>query len=566
MIDLGVLIISFVVLIFGIGPALMPLDLGSPLRRVTVGIAASLTALYLLGFSYYLLNVPVFAYWSVFIAAVVVAWFRRRRLLELWSDRDVRHVTLAWAAIAAWVLGWQSTVYSYSGATWQGDCYEHFDRSRFFLRHWDIHFKFLGAYSVSSRPPLVNIVTGVLRALAGGKFYVYQAVCALLASLVVWPTCLLQQRFTRPGASARIGWAILLLMALPALVQNASFTWTKLPTAFFVLTGLALLLDWPANFPTRLAGWLTLTAGMLAHYSAGPWIVAVALAEFFRNSTGWRRLFSRQAVVVALACGLLFATWIGWSALRLGLHETLESNTTVADGAGMTWHQRLEHVADNLYYTAVPVLFRKVDYGGYLAADPAVRVRDSYFNAVQSSALMIAGSLGVVIASCLLWSERKSIDWRGAHYWVILIGVAVLLGIAVHTEVIELGVGQICLLPFALLVVAWLAARIPETRILRWVLIPGLIADFVLGICLHFSVQSLWLPRWRYPGKSDFDLIQMFGHGARCNLQARQSLGQPYLYDLPGAPLMTALLLGVAVVLLGIGFRVSASREQRPLS
>lgn len=562
MIGLGVLFIFFVVSVFGIGPALLPVKFGSPLQRVTVGVAASLTVIFLLGFGIYVWNLPANAHWLLLVAPVAFAWHGRHRLAQLWGNAEVRRGALAWLAVTLWLMGWQFTVFSYSGATWQVDWYEHYDRARFFLEHGDIHHRFLGAYSLSARPPLANVVTAMFLSLAGVKFYVYQATCVLLASLVVWPFCLLQQRLARPGESVRTGWTILLLMALPALVQNAAFTWTKLPTVFFILTGLALLSERTPAFPLRLAGWLSLTAGMLAHYSAGPWIVALAIAGMVRNPAGWRQVIGRQGLVIGLACGLLFATWLGWSAQHLGMGETLGSNSTVLDGAGLSWRKRLGNAVENLYYTAVPVLFRNVDYGGYTPDDPIVRLRDHYFNAVQSSALMIAGSLGVVVAGCLLWVERKQIDWTGARYWGVLLGIGLVLGTVVHTEVVPLGVAQICLLPFALLVVAWLAARLPGHPLLRGIHTLGLLADISLGIVLHFAVQSLWLPRWFHPGESEYHVIYQFGHGARTNFDYRERISEPFLYDLPGALPATLLLLLAAIVLLVTGFRVSGIADR----
>lgn len=563
MIGLGVLFIFFVISIFGIGPALLPVKLGSPLQRMTVGLAASLTIIFLLGFGIYAWNLPANTHWLLLVAPVAFAWQGRRRLAQLWGDPEVRHGALAWLAVTLWLLGWQFTVFSYSGATWQLDWYEHYDRARYFLEHGDIHHRFLGTYSLSARPPLVNVVSAAYLSLIGVTFHLYQATCVLLASLVVWPVCLLQRRFARPGETGRIGWTILLLLALPALVQNAAFTWTKLPTVFFILTGLTLLSEHAPAFPLRLAGWLSLAAGMLAHYSAGPWIVALAIAGMVRNPAGWRQVIGRQGLVIGLACGLLFATWFGWSAQHLGLGETLGSNSTVMDGTGLSWRQRLDQAAANLYYTAVPVLLRKVDYGGYTPDDPIVLLRDHYFNSVQSSALMIAGSLGVAVAGCLLWVERRQINWTGARYWGCLIGIGLVLGTVVHTEVMPFGVGQVCLLPFALLVVAWLAARLPGHPLLRGMHTLGLLSDLLLGIVLHFAVQSLWLPRWLHPDQGEYQLIYRLGHGARTNFDYRERISEPFLHDLPAALPATLLLLLAAVVLLVAGFRLPATLGRR---
>lgn len=562
MLELWGLFLCFIALVFVVGPALLPASFGSPLLRVTVGTGLSLVILYLGGFALYALQLSAAAHWLLLLPPVLALAGRGRQLVQLYADPLVRRAGLAWLAITAWLLAWQFTVFSYSGATWQSDWHEHYDRARFFVEHWDVHFRFLGVYSLASRPPLANILTGSLMALAGVKFHVFQAASVLLAGLVVWPVCLLQVRFVRPGASVRIGWLVLLLMALPALVQNAAFTWTKLPTTFFILTGLALLLDRAAPFPARLAGWLSLTAGMLAHYSAGPWIAAIAAAGLARDPASWRRMFTRPGLAIGLGCVLLFATWLGWALVQLGVGNTFGSNSTVVDGAGLSLRERLGNAAANLYYTAVPVWFREVNYGGYRAVDPLVHLRDEYFNAVQSSVPMLAGSLGALVAAGLLWRERR--QWQGpdVRYWVTLLGVGLGLGVVVHTTVIVFGVAQICLVSFALLVTAWLAARLPETRLARWVIMPGLVADFLLGIGLHFGVQSLWLVRGRHPELDDAAIINLFGHAARENLAARLKIGGPFLHDLPGALTSTVLLFAVALVLLGACFARPAPAQE----
>ncbi len=563
MLDVLLLFLCFVVVVFGLGPALIPAGFGSPLQRAAAGVAASLVLVYLLGFAIYLTNLPKDAHWVIPVLALAVAARQRRLLAGLFAQREIKAAAAGWLALALWLLGWQFAVFSYSGATWQADWYEHYHRAKFFLSHWELPTRFLGIYSLAARPPLANIDTAAFMALAGGKFHVYQAACALLASLIIWPVLVLQRAFARTGAPARIGWAVLLLMMLPALVENATFTWTKVPATFFILTSIAFLAEPVPFFPRRLAGWLSLTAGMLAHYSTGPWLIGLAVAEFVRNPAILKRGVSRQGLAIGAACVLLFTTWLGWSLVKLGGAETFGSNSTVADGAGLDAGERLRHAALNLYYTSVPVVFRTVDYGPFKPHDAWVAVRDIYFNCVQSSALTMAGALGALVGAGLLMMERRTLDWRGARFWGPLLAVALVLGTAVHTDIVELGLGQICLLPFALVIVAWLAARMPAHPVLRAVALLGVAVDLALGILLHFGIQSFWLLRWRVPGAGEWDLAGLLGHGGRTNYEARQHIVmQPYLFDLPGAPVAIGMLLAAAVILLGAAF--GAARTEAP--
>ncbi len=555
MLDVLLLFSCFALVVFGLGPALIPSGFGTPLQRAVAGVATSLVLVYLLGFGIYLAGLPRETYWALPGLTVFVVTLRRRQLAELCADRDTITGLVGWLALAAWLLAWQCTVFSYSGATWQADWYEHYHRAKFFLDHWDLHTRFLSTYSLAARPPLANIDTAAFLALTGSRFALYQAACVLLASVVIWPVLLLQRAFARDGKRVPTGWVVLLLMTLPALVQNSIFTWTKVPTAFFVLTAIAFLAEPVAFFPRRLAGWLSLTAGMLAHYSAGPWLVALAVAEFVRNPAILKRCLTPRGIAIGAACVVLFSTWLGWSLAKLGSRETFGSNSTVLDGAALTTGQRLQHAALNLYYTTVPVIFRKIDYGPYKSPDALVALRDAYFNSVQSSAPMLAGALGAVVALALLIVERRQLDWRGARFWGPLLATALVVGTAVHTDVINLGVAQICLLPLALIIVAWLAARMPAHPGLRVVGLVGAGIDLALGIVLHGAILSFWLLHRLSPEKPDWQLAQRLGQSGMTNFEARQYIiVQPYLHDQPGAMIAMAILLLIALVFLHATF------------
>jgi hypothetical protein len=550
MMEVVLLVVCFVLVVFGLGPALMPAGFGTPLQRTAAGVAASLVLVYLMAFAIYVAHLPKDAHWVIPVAAVAVLGLRRRQAAALWRNREVAGAFLGWLALAAWLLGWQFAVFSYSGATWQGDWYEHYHRVKFFLGHWELQTRFLGTYSLAARPPLANLDVAAFLALAGSKFHLYQAACTLLASLVIWPMLLLQRAFARAGSTVCPGWLVLLLLALPALIQNAVFPWTKLPAAFFILTAIAFLAEPAPFFPRRLAGWLSLTGGMLAHYSTGPWVIALAVAELVRNPAILRRCVGRQGLVIGLACAGLFSTWLGWSLVKLGSAATFGSNSTVRDGEGLAMGQRLGQVGQNLYYTGVPAFLRKLERDHYRSSDPVVNLRDAYFNAVQSSAPMMAGAFGMLVAAALLWTERRQLDWRGLRYWGPLLGIGFVLGVAVHTEVVPLGLAQICLLPLALIAVAWLAARLPAHPVLRVIALLGAATDLALGILLHFGIQSFWLLRLRQPGANDWILAEILGHGGRTNFYARNhTIAQPYLHDLPGATAFTAGLLLAAILL-----------------
>src|SRR5689334_5101052 len=77
MLEILLLVACFVVVVFGLGPALVPVGFGSPLQRAAVGVAASLVLVYLLAFGLYVANLPKDAHWVIPGLAAVVAVLRR---------------------------------------------------------------------------------------------------------------------------------------------------------------------------------------------------------------------------------------------------------------------------------------------------------------------------------------------------------------------------------------------------------------------------------------------------------------------------------------------------------
>ena len=82
--------------------------------------------------------------------------------------------------------------------------------------------------------------------------------------------------FARRG-SKRILILVGLLACSPMLMQNATYTWTKSLCSFYVIFGLWLYLaGLRKNEASRIvAAFISLAAGMLVHYAAGPYLIFV---------------------------------------------------------------------------------------------------------------------------------------------------------------------------------------------------------------------------------------------------------------------------------------------------
>lgn len=544
------------------GPVLLPASLGSPLHRVAAGVAAAIVVIYLWGMGVFATGLPPWMSLLVFPGAAILGWKRRSMIHELWQDRELRLSAWAAAAVGSGLLGWQFLVNSYSGGTWAGDHWEHYQRAHFFAHQLPLDTTFLGIYSLAARPPLVNVFVSVFPYGDGQGFFVFQTIMVLLGATAIWPVLLLQKYFQQPGRQLQPAWTALLLLCLPAFVQQATYPWTKLVAASFVLLGIALLLPREATWRQRLAGGLALAAGVLAHYSAAPWTIGIIAGLAMGGRLPLHPRAVREHLLIAGCAALLMATWVGWAVMTLGWADTFASNTTVTSGEGLSWGIRGRFFLLNIWLAIMPVPFRTVDLGVFAATDPLAYLRDTFFTLYQSNVIAMAGSTGVVLAGWLMGRSEKgqspAADWR---FWGPLIAISLGVGTFAHTEYVALGLAHIGFLPLPLILVAWLAARAPGDRLIRRLLLVGISFDFALGILLHFSLQSFLPLRWMYPYYPEYDLVHQLGLTSRLNWEGKQNEGMPYLADLTGSLPIAALLLGTALVFL----RVSAQRSPDPI-
>src|SRR5439155_16215574 len=148
------------------------------------------------------------------------------------------------------------------------------------------------------------------------------------------PAALLARRWAGSRAIARLA---VFFMLSPLFVQNATYAWTKLPAAFFVLAALYFFLRAHDADPPRAAPALCATglaAGVLTHYSVAPWALVLAGAWL---AAGWTRrrdaAWWRTLAGALIAAALVLAPWFGWAIATYGARQTFFSNTAVSDQA-----------------------------------------------------------------------------------------------------------------------------------------------------------------------------------------------------------------------------------------
>lgn len=542
-------VVLFAVALGGLSLPWLPLLRRWPeAERPTLAVGLGLIAGYLAVFAAYGAGARLGWFWLAPLAGWIWTLSRQRPATrEFFRDSATRAALKLYAIVALWCLGCHALIVTYSGAAWQVDWWEHYDRTHFFLAHWPLGFRFADIYPLTARPPLVNLWSAALLSGSGGAFYHHQIFLTLLSCLVVLPLAALVQRWR--GTNASLPLLALVLMACPVFMQNATFPWTKLVAAFFVLAAwLQLTATRGELTPARYLGAaLALAAGVLAHYSVGPWICALALAWIATRAGELRDAPARRAIGIgALAAALLLATWIGWAVAHYGWRSTFADNTTVSLAPGGTLAERAARAGANLFHTLWPVSTVGLHHP-MLAQDSALgRLRDQWFILYQLKLWWTLGLAGGVVLVAALWRERPG---RTALFATVASVAVILIGTVTHSQPDVLGLAHIALQPLTLLALAWLVARADGfPRGLRWLWGAGLAADFALGVALHFGVQSGWLDRW-LRSVAPADIWRSYTQAAAVGFENKVNLHLTFLADLASAVWAGALLAAALFLL-----------------
>ena len=546
-------LVVFVGQVFGLG---LPVVAGwrlAPAERIGAGAAVGVVLLYLFALADYWLQLPPWAVGLAPLAALGLLAARRRACAGLLREPDARRLLGAWLLVAGWCLGFLALVRNYSGGGWALDWADHYTRAQLFLHHLPSHWRLYGGDHLPTRPPLVNAVTAVFLGLTRGDFPCFQIFTTLLGTLAFLPVWQFAGRFgpNPPRAQALV---TLLFMVNPSILQNSTFAWTKLPTVFFVLTGLLCFLPaLAAGSRRRLAAAFSfLAAGVLAHYSAGPYVVALAAAYFWWRRTRWRRAgFWRDTVLCALPAALLLATWFGWSLAEFGARDTFLSNTSVTESTVRSWSGFLPEKSHNVFNTLVPHFLRPVNYSLIAQHSRAGFLRDYFFQLYQVSLPLLFGSIGGLT---LIWLLVRA--WRAARhrttesprgFWLWFAVCTTVLGASAYGGIDQWGVAHLCLQGLLGLGLALLAAQVGTLpRWWRVLFALGLAVDFALGVGLQFYMENLSYPRLETLLTRGAAGLELYGTSVWVNLWAKVQHGYVFVGDLPmSRPLLIALLAGL---------------------
>jgi 4-amino-4-deoxy-L-arabinose transferase-like glycosyltransferase len=491
-----------------------------PLEKIVSSAMLSLLGIFFTGWILYVTELPNTFILILPIVALAGFALNFSGLNATLANEAVRVALTSYLLLGAWCLGWLALVVSYSGGGWTGDWYEHWERTRFFLERGPQDFRFLGHYSLAARPPLANVVVASFLDLTRANFAQYQLFTALFGIVSFLPAALLARRWGSDRAIRLLG---LFVMLSPLFVQNVTFAWTKLPAAFFVLTALYFFLRARDPDAPRCAAPLfaaSLAAGLLTHYSTGPYAVLLALAWMgLEIRRGVPAAAIRSTLVLALIGTAILATWFGWSIAAHGVRDTFLTNSSVTSHDVRGGNQ-LAKIALNVRDTLVPHFLRPIDSVLIAQTNPFGKWRDWFFQNYQLNFFFTLGALGWLVSLSRLRVMARSGEPR--FFWAVFLSGVSFLGIAVHGQRDHWGLAHICLQPLAVLGLAFLAAQWSSlSRAWKAMLVCGVAVDFIFGIALHFGVQSFLLDRWFSKGRAIEEFAATYSESAQMNFAAK---------------------------------------------
>lgn len=530
--DLGLCLVLYLGITFGLAWPVarrFPLE---PVEKVATSTALSLLLVFITGWTVYVLALSLKFFWTLPALALIGMACEWRTVISAFKDAEVRTLLAAQILVTAWSVGLLALILSYSGGVWVADWWGHLQRVSFFLDRGPPHILFNGFDALTSRPPLANVVTGVFMQITHRDFSHYQFFSTLFASLTFLPAGLLARRF---GGKAAVPVLAVLFMANPMFAQNVTFSWTKLPAAFFILTALYFFLrsnDQKAPVADAILFAITLSAGLLTHYSAGPYAIIlgiswVGLGWPYRNDPSWRRMTG----FAVLAGALVLITWFGWCLSVYGIRGTLLTNSSITDKSPDVGVQ-LRTVILNIRDTLVPHFLRDVNSESIAQTNSIGRLRDWFFQVYQLNFIFVFGCVAwFAITFRLILLAQHTTRVRRIFWSVFIIGNG-LLGVAVHGAREPWGLAHICLQPLVIVGLAFLAAQWPVlTRPWRIVLIVGATLDFVAGIGLQLAVESFAFERWLAPNRTVYEIVAGYSRATEMNFSAKMQCHWPFLGD-----------------------------------
>jgi len=343
-------------------------------------------------------------------------------------------------------------------------------------------------------------------------------------------------------------------MLNPLFVQNATFPWTKLLAVFFILSGFHFFLrtrEQGFRLVPALMCSVCLGAAILAHYSAGPYVVVLALAwvgcGLFEKQG---RAFLPATAAAVLAGALVLLPWFSWSVENYGWAGTFLSNSSVTS-LDRVQGSHLAKVLLNLRDTLIPSQVRGFKGRLFIQSSPWGRLRDQCFLCYQINLPLALGSVGWLALAWESFRAGKAARAGDRVLWAFCVSGFVILSVAVYGDREHYGIVHICLQSVVLLGLAFLAGRWEGMGAgWQWLLACGGCLDLVFGIGLQFSIESLAIDRWMGSPLSPDEAALTYSPVAQLNYFQKANAHLRFLGDaLPVSPALIVALLGALLCL-----------------
>lgn len=469
-------------------------------EKICASIGLSILLIYFVATAIYLLHLNWRYCWLASGGGLLLTLFSWRDLVRLWTKRNVRRQFGGFGLLLAAGFLMLCLIQHYSGGEWAGDWLEHYHRTGFFLKYQPYDTIFIQKYVLPARPPMMNLITAHFLAHVGERFDLFQIVSLFLNLLVLFPCILLANHLVKNGG--RRVWLIAAFLTLnPVVMENATWAWTKLLAAFFVILSLAFYLRaWRKNDPIRMiVAAASMAAAILVHYSAGPY--AIALLLHYLCILPWRQNKLIEIGGSVVTGTLLLASWFVWSLAIYGPKTTFASNTTATEMQHASASQNALKIGGNFRDTLLPhpvMMNRRIFNIRFDQPNPFGFVRDFFFLIYQTTLTFAWGLFAWIPLTWVMLRQLSNAAGSIRFFWISFTLISIGLGIAVHGSREEFGVAHVCLQPIILIGLTLLATGLVSLPLwTRYVTAGFMVIDVVLGILLQcrMEMQRIYLVR-----------------------------------------------------------------------
>lgn len=471
--------------------------------RTAASFAISFFIYYLVGFATYLLKLPTLPIYLglflIFLVFFIIKAVKRKftgyRLVA--RPAEYRLVGMFFILFLI-VVSLQNLLPFYAGGFWYFDWFEHYQRALFFTDHLPLNFQF-GPYLLTARPPFFNIVASYFQTVIGREFYHYQIIATLLNLVIFFPLYLLCRDFIKSGKFKHL---LLLVFALtllnPAIMQQATFTWTKSLSSYFILLGLYFYLSGRRKNHSLsfFLSFSLLAGGFLTHYSVVGYIIPVfldfALISFIIFKNQLKRLIIGILIFLTIS-----STWFTFAFSNYGPYNSLLGNTSYEWTKNMTLSGRLKKDITNFTYTFLPIV--SPDYLQYIKPQSSILVKIYdlaayfYFDTIPGSVTLTLYVLVILSLSHALikWIKQKNKfreNWpaffsSSKYFFIFLTTLSIPLNLIIYPAETKV-TASIIFYPLTLIIIAYGIARL--IRVSQHLSLP-----FRLIITLTFLIEAI---------------------------------------------------------------------------